>query len=113
MVDFSLSISDLLLVDGFKEAVEANDIQTVNRILFENGMEVGKKYNIRTIRHRNLQGKEVFCPRFEGQERIDNVWVKTGAASMDAIIANSNDPHMRKELRIMSYQVQQDRAWSE
>ena len=113
MVDFSLSMSHLLLVDGFKQAVEANDIQTVNKILFENGMEVSKKYSIRTIRHRNLQGKEVFCPRFEGQERIDNVWTKSGAASLDAIIANSKDPHMRRELRAMSHQVQQDRAWEE
>lgn len=113
MTDFSLSFSDLMLVDGFKEAVVSSDTQAVNRILFTNGMDVSKKFGIRTCNHRNLQGKEFNGPRFEGQERLDQAWIKSGAASMEAIIESTKDPVMRHELRVMSTQVQQDRAWSQ
>lgn len=113
MVEYSLSFSDLVLVDGFKKAVMEQDIQTVHRILFENGMDVSKKVKIVSCNHRNLQGKEFNGPRYEGYERLDPVWVKSGAATMDAIIESSNDPHMRVKLRTMNKQVQQDIAWSQ
>lgn len=113
MTEYSLSFSDLMLVDGFREAVVSSDAQAVNRILFTNGMDVSKKFEIRTCNHRNLQGKEFNGPRFEGQERLDQAWIKSGAASMEAIIESSDDSHMRVTLRTMSKQVQQDRAWEQ
>lgn len=113
MIEYSLSFSDLVLVDGFKKAVMEQDIQTVHRILFENGMDVSKKVNIRSCIHRNLQGKEFNGPRYEGMERLDDFWIKSGCASMEAIIESSDDPHMRVTLRTMSKQVQQDRAWEQ
>ena len=111
MADFALSFSDLMLVDGFKEAIKNEDVHTINRILFVNGMDVGKKVEIRSCNHRNLQGKAFNGPRYEGQERLDHAWTKSGAASMEAIIESTKDPVMRIELRIMSKQVQQDQAW--
>lgn len=113
MTDYSLSFADLMLVDGFKEAVQQNDTATVQRILFENGMEVSKHHDVRICNHRTLTNKEFNGPRYEGEERLDTVWIKSGCASLEAIIESAKDPSVRFELRVMSRQVQQDRAWEQ
>lgn len=111
MTDYALSFADLMMVDGFKEAVKDNDQLTIKRILFENGMEVSKPYEVVACNHRTLLGKEFNGPRFEGEERLDNVWIKSGAASLEATIESVKDSSIRHDLRIMSRQVCQDRAW--
>lgn len=112
-VDYALSVSDLWLVDGFKEAFMNGDEAKVKQFLFQNGMDVSQGYEENLCQHRNLQNKVTMCIRYEGYERLDREWIKSGAASMDAIIGSSNDPHMRATLRTMSKQVQQDTVWVE
>ena len=112
MIDYSLSLSDLLLIDGVKEAVQSNDSATLTQHLFINGMDISLPVTTRECRHVNLRGKPVLGVRFEGAERLDKEWIKSGAASLDAIIASTNDKTMFKDLGAMSYQPNQDQAWS-
>lgn len=111
MTDFNLSFSDLMLIDEFKHSVMSSDKEKLDSILFTNGMDTSKPYEIVTCEHRNLQNKVVNCPRIEGNERLDDEWIKSGAASLDAIIESTKDSDVRRDLRMMSHQVQQDRAW--
>lgn len=101
--DYSLSLSDLLLIEDFAKAFGYNDTPTINKILYCNGMEVSRGYTTETKQHRNLQGKVVTCVRYEGVERIDKEWLRTGAASMEAYVASS-DPEVRKDMKNMSKQ---------
>jgi len=113
MIDYALSVSDLILVDGFVEAMRDNNIHTIKRILFENGMDVGYKIEIRDCKHRNLQNKVFEGPRFEGFERLDSFWIKSGVASLDAVIESSKDKSLKRDLRTMSTQRTQDKAFDE
>lgn len=112
-VDYALSVSDLWLVEGFKEAFMTGNEAKVKQYLFENGMDVAGGFEEVLCQHRNLQNKVTMCIRYEGYERLDKEWIQSGAASMDAVIGSSNDPHMRATLRTMSKQVQQDQSWQE
>lgn len=112
-VDFALSTSDLWLVDGFKEAFMAGNEKAIKVFLYESGMDVSQGYEENLCQHRNLQNKVTMCIRYEGYERTDKEWIRSGAASMDAVIGSSNDPHMRATLRTMNRQVQQDTVWVE
>lgn len=113
MADYSLSFSDLMMIDEFKVAVKDNDQEKIRRILFENGMEVSKNYEVRVCNHRTLTNKEFNGPRFEGEERLDDVWIKSGAASLEATIESVKDASVRYDLRVMSRQICQDRAWDQ
>jgi ASC-1-like (ASCH) protein len=120
MVDFALSASDLELVDGFKPVFEKalkkfpEGFETVNELgedqifvkvqeilsyLHRNGMDESKPVEIVFCNHRNLRGQVLNYYRFEGSERLDTAWIKSGVASMDAIIASSQDSSMRYALR--------------
>jgi hypothetical protein len=113
MTAYALSFADLMLVNGFKEAVRSDDQDTIMRVLFENGMEVSKAHSIRVCNHRTLTNKEFNGPRYEGEERLDDVWIKSGCASLEATIESAKDPSVRFDLRAMSHQVSQDRAWEQ
>lgn len=131
MVDFALSMSDLELVDGFQGAimdsiktytqsyrveeqlerhVYVTDAQILN-YLYENGMDTTEPVEIVERNHRNLRNQIHNGPRFEGAERTDEKWIKLGAASLEAIIASSEDGSMRQCLRIISADGTQDRAF--
>jgi len=99
----NLSISDLMGVDGFKEAYGTKDEATIKRILFENGMDVAKPYEENVCGHRNLKNQHVHCSRYEGIERTDYFWLKeSGCATLEAWIASSNDLSFREEMRSLS-----------
>lgn len=100
---YSISLSDLILIEDFSKAYGYNDTETMNKILYLNGMEVSQGYSIESKQHRNLQGKVVTCPRFEGVERIDREWIQSGAASMEAYVASS-DPEVQRDMKNMSRQ---------
>lgn len=132
MVDFALSVSDLNLIDSFKQDfhVSINAFPRNYRIveevgerhifiedptilvhLGENGMDLNEPVEVVFIQHRNLQNKIVLCYRFEGTERLDGDWIKNGAPSMSAIIASSKDDSMRFALRSMSAEVSRERGF--
>lgn len=132
MVDFALSVSDLNLIDEFKEVFEASiagfpemyDVieecgerhiflqdPEVFKYLQANGMNTDEPVEIVFIQHRNLQNKIVSCYRFEGQERLDQEWIKSGSATLDAIICSTSDKSMRSTLRGMSVEISRERGF--
>ena len=100
---YSISLSDLILIEDFAKAFASQDKNTIEKILYSNGMEVKHGYTTEPRQHRNLQGKVVNCIRYEGVERIDREWLQSGAASMEAYVASS-DPEVQKDMKNMSKQ---------
>lgn len=86
-VGFNLSLSDLLLVDNFAEAFGKDDKQTIYKILEQNGFDTSMGVEEVVCKHRNLRGNVVDCLMYQGHERSDE-WLKSGAASWDAIVEN-------------------------
>jgi len=85
MIGHTLSISDLLLIDNFKKAFGEEDKSTIEKILYENGMDVAEPYTLEFSKHRNLRGNIVSCERYVGEERQDKAWLKSGAASWESV----------------------------
>lgn len=110
MADFALSFHDLMLIDGFKDAVDSQNKKVFDIILYDNGIDTSIGYDIVACTHRVLprrgesEGKLYTGFRVEGEERIDEDWLNSGCASLEAKIAGCKDPELRKELRKMSYQ---------
>lgn len=111
MTDYSLSISDLILVDGFKEAFAYADVDNIKLYLHQNGMDVDKEFDLVRRTHRNLRNQLVNGERYEGQERTDVAWVKSGYASLEAIIESEKDSNLRQTLREMSVTRQQEKVF--
>lgn len=132
MVDLARSESDLNLIANFKEdfAASLEDFDAnydvleecnewhgyvtspvILSYLYKNGIDTDKPVEIVRNKHRNLRDQVVTCYRFEGQERLDNEWIRSGAATLDAIIASSKDGSMRFALRSMSADVSRERGF--
>lgn len=113
MADYSLSVSDLLLVDGFAQAFAkgAEGLPEVMTILHTNGMDTNKKVELVLCQHRNLRNNVVLCERYEGSERLDPAWIKSGYASLDAQIEAEGDSNLRYTLRTMCATGIQDAAF--
>lgn len=107
----NLSLSDLLEVEGFAEAYGANDKKKMKEILWNCGMDTTQEVEEMFCEHRNLQNQVVKCLRYSGYERTDKEWIKSGYATLEAIIASSKDPYLRKELRTMSREMAIDRSF--
>lgn len=101
--NYFLSLSDLMLVEGFAEAYGKQDVEKIEEYLWQNGMDVVEyPYSDRVCQHRNLHNKVVNCLRYDGTERCDPEWIATGAASLEAHINSEKDYSKREEMRKMS-----------
>lgn len=100
MIGHTLSISDLLLIKDFQIAFGNDDKQAIEKILFENGMDIEEPYTVEFSQHRNLRGQIVSCDRYVGEERQDKNWLKSGAASWEAQV-ESCDLDLRIALKTM------------
>ncbi|CCM43660.1 thymidylate synthase [Pseudomonas phage vB_PaeM_C2-10_Ab1] len=102
MAEYNLSLEDLMLVDGFKEAFQSNNEKIVREHLWTNGMDV-KNYSYEMVfcQHRTLIGRVVEGLRFSGFERTDKEWLSLGCASLEAHIAACDDSNLRFTLRKM------------
>lgn len=98
-VGFNLSLSDLLLVEGFAEAFGKDDNQAIYKILEENGFDTSMGVEAVVCKHRNLRGNVVDCLMYQGHERSDE-WLTSGAASWDNILEHSS-LDLRIELKTM------------
>ncbi|MDX9668698.1 hypothetical protein [Pseudomonas sp. P8_250] len=120
------------MIDGFKEDFETSikgfpdKYEVVEEVgerhiflkdpailkyLKDNGIETDEPVEVVFVQHRNLQNKIVSCYRFEGQERLDSEWIKSGCATMQAVISSSKDDSMRFALRSMSAEVSRERGF--
>lgn len=100
MIGHTLSVSDLLLIKDFQVAFGNDDKQAIEKILFENGMDVNEPYTVEFSQHRNLRGQIVSCDRYVGEERQDKCWLKSGAASWESQV-EACDLDLRIQLKTM------------
>lgn len=114
MIEYSLSLSDLSLIDGFdnlfKRAVREKEFfievgseveclhPDILKVLHTNGMNIDEKIILRSCAHRNLQGNVVSTVRFEGVERTDKEWLKGGASSFAAQVFANPDVSYRQSV---------------
>lgn len=102
-VGYNLSFSDLLLVDNFAQAFGKGDKSTIEKILYENGMDVSQEVEEVLCTHRNLRGEVVNCILYQGHERNCKSWLSSGSASWSNIV-ESCDLDLRIALKTMSQQ---------
>ena len=112
-VHYYLSVSDLLLVDGFKEAYGSGDKEKIFSILKANGMDVEKGVDEVFCTHRNLRGEVVTCVRYEGFELTTPEWLASGAASLDAHIGACKDVSKRVALQMLNPRGSVDNLWED
>ena len=98
-VGFNLSLSDLLLCEGFAQAFGEGNKEQINKFLFDNGLDVSMGVDEVVCKHRNLRGNVVDCLMYQGHERSDE-WLTSGAASWDNILEHSS-LDLRIELKTM------------
>jgi hypothetical protein len=101
-VPYSLSVSDLLLVEGFQEAYGSGDKEKIAKILQANGMDTTQGVDEVFCAHRNLRGEVVTCVRYEGFELTTPEWLASGAASLDAHIGACKDVSKRVALQMLN-----------
>ena len=93
-----LSFFDLDKVVGFKSCKENNDLAELNRILYENGIDVFKEYFIEKCIHRPRTSNTPYDGfRVVGTERTDRSWRMSGACSMEAY-CYVEDESLKEEL---------------
>lgn len=110
-MNYHLSLSDLMLVDGFAEAY-GRGFAYIKCFLYASGMDTGRKIEVSIVQHRNLRNQAVTCERFCGNERVDKGWLRSGAASLNAFIESSPDKGLQQDLKDMSKESATDRAFS-
>lgn len=111
MVEYALSFHDLMMVDGFKEALDADNRKILEAIFYTNGLDTRLGYEFVSCTHRTINKIEYTGVRVQGFERIDRDWIATGVASPEAQLEAIPDIHLRAELRKMGKERTQDRAF--
>ncbi|WP_443698926.1 hypothetical protein [Pseudomonas sp.] len=102
-VGINLSLSDMLLVDDFAEAFGKDNKPAIHAFLYENGLDVEQGVEEFICQHRNLRKEVVTCILYQGHSRMDTPWLKSGAASWEAIV-ESCDLELRIALKTIGQQ---------
>lgn len=89
-VGFNLSLSDLLLCEGFAQAFGEDNKPAINKFLFDNGLDVSMGVDEVVCKHRNLRGNVVDCLMYQGHERSCSEWLSGGSASWDNTLEHSS-----------------------
>lgn len=98
----SLSLYNLFTNKEFKIAYLAGDKKKVNELLHTVGVDLEQGWCVVDRLHRPLGSNEVV----QGgvllfKERIDDEWLKGGAASMEAVIRSTKDSDTRAVMMVM------------
>lgn len=89
-VGFNLSLSDLLLCEGFAQAFGEDNKEQINKFLFDNGLDISMGVDEVVCKHRNLRGNVVDCLMYQGHERSCKEWLTGGSASWDNTLEHSS-----------------------
>ncbi len=100
MIGYSLSLSDMLLVQGFKEAFGNNDQELIKQYLYDNGLDSSLGLDEVVCEHRDLRGQVVNCLRWEAHERNDSGWMSGEGCSWENKVEHSS-LDMRIQLKTM------------
>lgn len=104
MVPKSLSFFTMMQYPPFKQAVEQEDKEAFEKIIFEAGIDTAQPYQVVSCEHRPVADKPFIFngPRVEGSERTDLKYLSSGIASKEAHIDAIQDPTLRSDLMMMS-----------
>lgn len=81
-----LSFGDLKRIPEFIVALMRQDSKEFERILYENGVDITKGYNVTNSMHRMRTSNLVYEGfRVDFTERTDKEWLSTGCASLEAL----------------------------
>lgn len=114
MVPIQRSFHILMRYEPFKKAVEENNQQEFENILWQAGVDIELPYEVISCEHRVYPDSDNPL-RFNGPcvfatERRDKEWLKGGVASWNAIV-ESCDAGLRADLKVMGRQSGTDRAF--
>lgn len=80
-----LSFGDLQRLPEFRLALMRQNKEAFEKILFDNGADVSKGYNVSSSTHRMRTSNGQYTGfRVDFTERLDEKWIKSGAASEEA-----------------------------
>ena len=98
-VRYVISMYDLANLDVCKGGGCSNlSTGQLEQVLFDNGLDVRKHYSYHVGEHRPKSSNQIVnSGYFEGFERCDDVWMKSGAASIEVVI-ETEGPALREEL---------------
>ena len=113
-VVLNLSFHILMQHPPFKEAVQKEDKESFEKILYECGVDVEAGYEIVVCEHRPYTDKPfaVTCPMVQGVERQDSEWLNNPLCSWEVKKEVIRDPHLRAELKHMSREGSSERAFT-
>lgn len=95
-----LSFGDLKQIPEFRIALMRQDAEEFKRILYENGLDIEKGYNVSKSLHRMRTSNQLYNGfRVDSTERTDKEWIASGAASLEAIQHSSKDRSLVAELK--------------
>jgi hypothetical protein len=98
-----LSFFDLKQVVGFSSSLMTENLKEFERILYENGADISKPYNVIKCLHRPRTTNAPYDGfRVEFTERTDKEWRSTGVASLEAWVFSSKDKSLQQEMINMS-----------
>ena len=91
---------DLLKLPDFKLAVKLEDKETVERILWNLGVDTKQDWEFEECIHRPLTNNNRAWEglRVHGLERTDKEYLRSGYASLEAIAHSSSDKSLTREL---------------
>lgn len=101
-VQRAISTFDLFCCNSAKQAVLSEDKKELEKILYSLGLDVKEPYSIESVLHRPLMKKDNepwFGPRYVGNERQDEAYLKSGSSTWENLIDSSRDPELRAELQ--------------
>lgn len=81
-----VSESELALeYKDYSSELETSDPVTFRRLLWDLGLDSTKPYERQDgLQHRNRLNQVVVCSRYVGHERLDDLWINSGYASVEA-----------------------------
>lgn len=98
-VRYVISMYDLANLDVCKGGGCSNlSTGELEQVLFDNGLDVRKPYSYCVGEHRPKSSNQIVnSGYFEGFERCDDAWMKSGAASIEVVIETEGTA-LREEL---------------
>lgn len=95
----SLSFVDIAKIPGGIAIMQKNNKEEIDNLLYQYGFDTKYGWELVECNHRPLTSNQaVFGFRVEGIERVDQDWLDSGFASLEARMEAVKDPTLRDAL---------------